>query len=621
MPLKIWIVLFTFLAVLALTEAKGLASGAACTEDSQCQEFYECKEKDGALTCNHKAIFPNPDSKELGGMYLSIIANALINAAGIGAGALFVPYLTLLNNYTPNLAVSYTYPLVFAGGLGTVLSVIAKRHPETKRPLVNYNIVILCVPMLLAGVPIGVLVKKAMAPLLINLLLFLVNFFSLFKTFKNYRKNSKKEKEMFAKEKAEKAKVKGTAQTEEALQSPQTVENSPETQLVQVISHKDEVNKGEKIGSQNAITDKTSEGKEKSDKDTVKAEADQEKIEINLVERVESAASTNNYLERPAGDNSYVNDEMYELGVNTFHLLFVADPEKVIAQARENERRLTIERQERKKAEELKREEEAIAQGIPPELIAQEKLQEEERRKKIVEELEKNEHRLIHWEKVAISFFSLVVIVVLNLIAGNGVFKSIVDIEFCSGGYWGIFVLQILIEIGIYFFSMYIVLKNQKKKDAVDWVYRPEDMRFTRNKLIIIFIVGIIAGILGGILAIGGAMIYSPFLLEFGMPPQPLAASVGWFLVATQFSTMFLGILQGYFTAGDLIFILAMAFFFSFLSSGFVNWVVKKTRRQSVILLNLMIIVFISFIVNIASTSVGMQDDKTFMTTFHAICH
>jgi len=167
---------------------------------------------------------------------------------------------------------------------------------------------------------------------------------------------------------------------------------------------------------------------------------------------------------------------------------------------------------------------------------------------------------------------------------------------------------------------MFYVLRIQRKKDSVDWVYRPEDMRFTPGKLITIFCVGIVAGLLGGILAIGGAMIYSPFLLEFGMPPQPLAASVVWFLVATQFTTMFLGILLGYFTAGDLAFLISMALLFSFLSSKLVNWIVKKTRKQSIILLNLMIIVFISFVVNIASTTVSMETNRSFMLTFNPIC-
>lgn len=63
-----------------------------------------------------------------------------------------------------------------------------------------------------------------------------------------------------------------------------------------------------------------------------------------------------------------------------------------------------------------------------------------------------------------------------------------------------------------------------KKRDG--YLYDPSDIHYDNNAIILkITIISFIAGMLGGIVGIGGGLILAPLFLELGMPPVVVAGT------------------------------------------------------------------------------------------------
>ena len=605
-----------------------LAPGAVCTADDQCGKYYLCEDS----VCTHKDLFPNTTSEELGGVFVAIIANSISNTGGIGAGGLLVPYLNLMNNLSPNAGIVVTYAIVFGGGIGAVLGVIFKKNPVTGGPLIVYNIDILCIPCLLGGVPIGILLNKILAPIVVTVLLFCLLLFSIIKIGQRFRETFKKERQLAKEAKALKeaqeqpiplgTEAQGQLREESTpvedenrvTEQDNPVEGAPNDQL-EVEMKKS--NKPEELNSEKDLIVTTEPGTHHHQHH----HHENQHHQLNMIhtEEPQGRKSHRVFVHPKHGDVVDVEDELYELGMNSVLFMALPDPQKIVDENREIERRHSLERRlslERRPSLELQ--EKVKSQKADTEVTLP---QISEAEKQLAEKIRKRELRRFPLEKVGILFLSLALYVIFNIIMGTSKFESVTgNIGYCSGGYWALWVILILLEIGIYIFAVFLVLKGQRQKESIGWDFRPEDLKLNRKRAIVIFLVSFLGGTLGGVLALGGGLIIAPFFLEFAVPPQPLAASAAVFIIFTQFSTLIIAILTGSYAAKDFIFLLCISAVFSYMFSRGVNWFVHKTKKQSLILGILVIILVIAFIANLAAMSINLRDNKDFMVSFVSYC-
>ena len=603
---------FAILACCVICCSSQLAPGAVCTADDQCPKYYVCEES----ICTHKALFPDASSEEFGGVFIAIIANSISNAGGIGAGGLLVPYLTLLNNFTPNGGIIVTYAIVFGGGLGALLGIIFKKNPVTGGPLIPYNIDILCIPCLLGGVPIGILLNKILAPVVVNVLLFCLLIFSTTKIAQKMRDTLKKERQLAKEAKAkqeiqEQAIPLGTEAQGPLREEPLAIENEKQVNEKDVVIEGSPDHEPELKGTPVNLEQPGSEDSSPERKET----EGQQHSRIVSPESPEGRKSHRVFVHPKHGDIVDVEDELYELGINTvLTFMAVPDPEKLVVERRHTQEKMHT--QERIQSLELQ--EKAKATEIDSEVALP---QISEANKQLSEKIRKRELRRFPLEKIGILFLALAIYVIVSILMGTAKFESVTgNIEYCSGGYWGLWVILILLEIAVYILAVFMVLKGQRQKESIGWNFRPEDVKLNIKRAIVIFCVSFFAGLLGGVLALGGGLVIAPFFLSYAVPPQPLAAATGVFICFTQFSTLIIAILTSSYTARDLLFLLFLSAGFSYIFIRGVNWFVHKTKKQSIILGLLVIILTISFIANVAAMSINLKDNKDFMITFVSYC-
>ena len=107
-----------------------------------------------------------------------ILVSSLANAGGIGGGALLTPVYIWLFDFSVEDAIPLSKMTIFTGAIVNYIVLKNQRlDGDNNKPLINYSMAGVIVPMLLAGTAIGVFGAKVFPPILI--LLFLSGFLIL----------------------------------------------------------------------------------------------------------------------------------------------------------------------------------------------------------------------------------------------------------------------------------------------------------------------------------------------------------------------------------------------------------------------------------------------------------
>ena len=104
----------------------------------------------------------------------------------------------------------------------------------------------------------------------------------------------------------------------------------------------------------------------------------------------------------------------------------------------------------------------------------------------------------------------------------------------CSTGYWIIYIAFVVVVLTL---SVICTMKARKetkakrdlaaRKDNVNW---KGEVTWTGKETSLLILVSLFGGILAAIVGIGGGVVYSPLLLELGIPPK-VASSTAMMLV------------------------------------------------------------------------------------------
>jgi len=473
-PLSLLLVLST---ALYLAFAAGDIACTISTEDGQ--EVSDCPALHSCIHgfCRHKNIFPLTIREYVGTFLLTFIAG-LANAGGLGGGALLSPILLIIFNYSPNKAIMIVYSIVFGGSLGNFLNVAFQRNPATGKSFVDYDLTLICMPLMILGANVGVVLNRIFPPLLVLVGLVAVMMNTGKKVF-------------------EKAKKTYAAETNKQQQTQQPLLNK-------------------------------SPGKQKGD------------LELTVL--------GNNRSQNPED-----NDD-----------------------------------------------------GIPMSLELNAVLEEDK--------------ELFPREKLRIIGAMLVFSVFVMILRGSKNTHSPLGVEYCETGYWLIFILGLAGCYAFYRKGLKVVQSRLEIKRQYGYDSNDSGFSLTTENVKKIGWLSVVTGIAAGLLGLGGGMIMSPILLQLGMEPQILAATVGFFVVQTSFITLFQSFYVGDVTGKETLFFMSVAFLGSIGVSMVLNYFIKKYKRPSIMLFALTSVIFLSLVVMPAFGVYKSIDNPSQMLVSNSIC-
>ncbi|XP_028802243.1 sulfite exporter TauE/SafE family protein 3 isoform X2 [Neltuma alba] len=108
------------------------------------------------------------------GTLIGSLGGAFGSVGGVGGGGIFVPMLMLVIGFDPKSATAISKCMITGAGISTVYFNLKLRHPTFDIPLIDYNLVLLMLPIIMLGISIGVSLSVVFANWMITVLLIII---------------------------------------------------------------------------------------------------------------------------------------------------------------------------------------------------------------------------------------------------------------------------------------------------------------------------------------------------------------------------------------------------------------------------------------------------------------
>ncbi|KAL0441528.1 UNVERIFIED_CONTAM: Sulfite exporter TauE/SafE family protein 3 [Sesamum radiatum] len=190
----------------------------------------------------------------------------------------------------------------------------------------------------------------------------------------------------------------------------------------------------------------------------------------------------------------------------------------------------------------------------------------------------------VYWKKLSILVAVWLIILLLHI--GKDYTAT------CSAAYWTVTLLQIPVAVGASGYQAVCLYKGWRVVESKGGA----GISWRVHQLILCCCCGILAGIVGGLLGLGGGFIIGPLLLELGIPPQVSSATAT--LIMTFSSSM--SVIQYYllrrFPPSYALYFVLVATVAALVGQHVVRKMVSILRRASFIIFILAFTIFVSAI-------------------------
>ena len=206
-----------------------------------------------------------------------------------------------------------------------------------------------------------------------------------------------------------------------------------------------------------------------------------------------------------------------------------------------------------------------------------------------IADINKMEHSLIPCKKIALLLLLVLSMMTLALFRGTNNVPSIIGITYCSPGYWGLFGAALLICLTLLMINKRFLrsIESQKKRHNIPTT-DVNDLEI--RQMMRLSAVSLVAGILAGLLGIGGGILLSPTMLGMGVRPQVVTATSGFFIMQTSMISLFESALYGDVPLSNQLFFVGTSFIGSYTISLILSWIISRTKRDSILLYTLFVV-------------------------------
>ncbi|XP_058005890.1 sulfite exporter TauE/SafE family protein 3 isoform X7 [Hevea brasiliensis] len=160
----------------------------------------------------------------------------------------------------------------------------------------------------------------------------------------------------------------------------------------------------------------------------------------------------------------------------------------------------------------------------------------------------------------------------------------------CSVKYWVLNILQIPVAVGVTAYEAVSLYKGRRKiasmgEASTNWRVR---------QLVLYCAIGVLAGIVGGMLGLGGGFILGPLFLEMGVPPQVSSATATFAMTFSASMSVIEYYLLKRFPVPYALYFFAVAIVAAFVGQHVVRKLISILGRASLIIFILAFTIFVS---------------------------
>jgi len=210
---------------------------------------------------------------------------------------------------------------------------------------------------------------------------------------------------------------------------------------------------------------------------------------------------------------------------------------------------------------------------------------------------------LLRWDKLKY------ILVPFLIMAGLSILRESEIVSKCSSVYW---VLMLAFLVIVLFYDYYIINHIETEysyRKIINFPYDERDIVWTKPTIIKLAFIGLLAGFIAGVIGIGGGVVLGPILLDLGIHPIVGSVTTNMLVLITSSSTTFQFILFKMLNLQYGIICIIFSALGSYCGTYLVNTYVKKTGKQSFIVLVLFCVVIVSAVVLPLSSLLNIIDD------------
>jgi uncharacterized membrane protein YfcA len=194
-------------------------------------------------------------------------------------------------------------------------------------------------------------------------------------------------------------------------------------------------------------------------------------------------------------------------------------------------------------------------------------------------------------EKIVALLVLWVGLVLLTFMKGGKGVDSIVGITCASPWYTVLIVVQFLWTMGISTIFGYRLMQQAEDKVSCDYPMHPQDVVWDGQKVKFYAFFTFFAGVVAGMIGVGGGMILGPLMLVMGINPRVSSATTATMIVLTSSSVAILFVTYGLVPWAYALTFFSVCFVGSYIGKAKIDGYVKKSGRASILIFLLAVII------------------------------
>ena len=206
---------------------------------------------------------------------------------------------------------------------------------------------------------------------------------------------------------------------------------------------------------------------------------------------------------------------------------------------------------------------------------------------KALETIYKAERRYIPLSKIPVILFVFILVALASLARGSRTVQSVAGLVFCSSSYWLLSLLTILLLLCIFTSCSWYIMKTHKYKVANSYEFDTYDIKWTARHCRTLGFFGFIAGLIGSIIGIGGAIIMNPVMLRYKVRPDVMTATSTSMIVFTSSISALQYAVAGKINLYYALWTASFSFIGAFIGVFVLKKIVEKYKRTSIIIMAL----------------------------------
>jgi len=193
-------------------------------------------------------------------------------------------------------------------------------------------------------------------------------------------------------------------------------------------------------------------------------------------------------------------------------------------------------------------------------------------------------------------FLVLGVTTIFSLLKGSNKGSSIIGVQSCSPVYWILSFAPLPFLVIVTAVIAYTIIKMHIRKQACGYNFKQGDMKWTPVTTFFMTLISFFAGILAGLLGIGGGVLFGPVMLEYGVLPEVAAATSSFMILFTSIASIIQYAILGRVIKDYAIWFGFIGFLSSLVGQALLGRLVKKYQKISLIVLFIAAVIFVSMI-------------------------